>query len=202
MVEKNVLAQENPRAMELKSITVGSGRDAIASGIVGTAIFNSRDGKLYGDFTVQAQQSWLTMGRNFGTKTKATIGGTIGYFQGAPFVGPYVFVTRPIAPKISKISVSGLYWPAVFAWEPSEWKNDGVKNPEPLAIGNFGMVSIGTDRVRLTYALLDFMDDPFNRLPGISISAPYAKKMVFNANATWNTVGEEWMFYMGMTWSR
>ena len=34
-----------------------------------------------------------------------------------------------------------------------------------------------------------------------SISAPYAERMTFTANSTWNTVAEEWMFYMGMTWS-
>ena len=192
-------AQQDPSAMSLQSITIGSGRDAIASGIVGTAIFTSNDGKRYADFTVQAQQSWLTLGRNLGTKkTKATIGGTIGYFQGAPFVGPYVFVTRPIN---RTISVSGLYWPAVFAWEPSDWKNDGVRNPDSCAFGNFGMVSIGTVRMKLAYAMLDFLDDPFNRLPGISISAPYSERMTFSANSTWNTVAEEWMFYMGMTWS-
>lgn len=199
MLGTNAAAQQDSKNMSLKSISIGSGRDAIASGIVGTAIFESSDGTRFGDFTVQPQQAWLTYGRNYTEPgVKLTLGGTIGHFQSAPWIGPYVNLSFLVT---EKVSITGLYWPAVFAWEPSDWKNDGVKNPESFAFGNFGMVSIGTDRVKLTYAMLDFLDDPFNRLPGISISAPYSERMTFSANSTWNTVAEEWMFYMGMTWS-
>ena len=186
--------------LKLESITVGSGEDPLSSGITGVADFGSSNGKIFGEFVVQPEQAWAILARNIEHGNfSATIGGSVGHFQAAPYIGPYLFTGFALS---QNVKLTGLYWPALFAWEPYNWKNDDRPTDEDVAIGNFGIVGIelGNDyKIKFNVAGLNFMNDPTNWLPGGSVTVPIANQISWTSAATRNRNGEAWMFYMGIT---
>lgn len=181
----------------ITSISFGSGRSPVASGISVTTLFAPRDNSFYGDFTIQSDQAWLVLAKNFGKY--ATVGGSTGYIQDASWIGPYVQLSTP---SVSKTKLSALVWPIYFGEEPEHWRNNGIENPETLKAGNFAQISLSVGRFAANYAWLDFLDDPTNWLPGVGYSAPLMRmpNLDLSASVTRNTQAKQWMYFMGATW--
>jgi hypothetical protein len=184
------------------SVTVGSGEDAIASGITGVVTLTNKDSTLYGEFAVQSQQAWVVWGRALHGKVNGFIAGSVGHFQGALWYGPYVSLSKPIAHIGGKdLTVGTYHWPAFFpTGEPSDWKNDGTKNRESISVGYLANVSLGWGPIELSESRLNFLDDKTNWLPGASVRTTIAQHITGIFNFTWNTNKERPMYYIGASW--
>lgn len=184
------------------SLTVSSGDDPISSGITGIVQFANERDRLV-EVAVQHEQAWIIYGQKFKTKSlSGFIGASIGHFQGAPWTGPFLTLNMPIV-KIAgqQFTARTMQWPGVFAWEPRDWKNDGVPNPESVpgvVLASFGL-DIGP--VGLTYSKLNFLEEPWNTLPGVSYTKEIQKDFSVTGSATWNSNKEKWLFYVGLTWN-
>lgn len=183
------------------SLTVSSGDDPIASGITGIVQFTNERNRLI-EIAVQQEQAWVIYGQKFGKKSvSGLLGASVGHFQGAPWAGPILTLNVPVA-KVAgqQVSVRTMQWPGVFLWEPRDWKNDGVPNPESVFIGVLANVGLDIGPIGLTYSKLNFLDEPWNTLPGVSYTTSIQKDFSVTGSATWNSNKEKWMLYVGLTW--
>lgn len=199
-VVATLLVESAAAQYRLQYITISSGQDPISSGITGIARFTN--GQSIAEFAVQHEQAWLIYGRQFSGNFNAVVAGSVGHFQEAPYVGPFITLDVPLTEIGSiPVSVGAITWPALFVWEPRNWKNDGVENNEPINLGAFGGVRLNVGPASLSYHLLNFMDDSWNELPGASVVLPVRGDLIVAGSATWNNNAEKWMLYMGITWS-
>ena len=163
--------------------------------------FTSKDEALYGEFAVQPEQAWLVWGKAFHGKVNGFFAPSVGHFQGAPWAGPYLSLSAPIARVGGQdLSVGTFHWPAFFPmYEPAKWRNDGKKNPERVKVGYLANVNISWGPVTLNQSLLNFLDDPWNSLPGIALDLPLTGMVRGNFGYTRNVNARKDMWVMGVT---
>lgn len=186
---------------KLSSITVSSGEDPISSGLTGVVRLTSERNRLL-EFTIQQELAWVVWGPTFNLgKAKAFVAGSIGHHQGAPWAGPYVSLSLPVA---RHVTLSTYSWPAIYGWEPTDWQteNDGVRNPESVLLTYVGNVQVDVGPIGLVYSWQNFLDDPGNPLPGVVYTTRVRTDTTISGSATWNSNTRKWMFYAGLTWKR
>jgi hypothetical protein len=154
------------------------------------------------EFTVQSEQAWFILGPQWnGNRASAIVAGSITHFQGAPGIGTFFKFDVPIGSiGGNPVAVGILQWPGLFLWEPDDWKNDGVENPEPVFVGYYGDVHARIGPVGLIYSFFNFLDEPWNELSGVSYTVNARENLSISASATWNNNKERWMLWMGATW--
>lgn len=197
------LAQEaKDKGFGFTSVTISSGEDAISSGITGVVELENQKKELI-QIAVQAEQAWVLFGKKFNIgKVDGTAAGSVGHFQGAPWVGPFLTLEAPIG-KIGgqDIRLFTMQWPAFFiGWEPRNWKNDGVKNPENLLMGYLADFELLVGPIGLTYVKLNFLDDPWNTLPGMSYTQKVREDLDVKGSVSRSMNAKKWFFYIGATW--
>ena len=194
-------AEEPKTGWKLETVAISSGDSPIASGI--TAMVEVAKGRFLVQSAFQHEQAWVVAGSKIGKVGKAKTdtsfrgfaGAAVGHFQGAPWAGPYLWLKKPIT---KDVAVSMLQWPAVFAWDPRSRK--GEYNPEWARVGYVMVYQLDIGPVGLFYSGLDYLDDPWNNLPGVSLKHKFQKEFTISASATRNTNKREWMFLIGATW--
>ncbi|MEK7125211.1 MAG: hypothetical protein AAB864_02370 [Patescibacteria group bacterium] len=189
------------KGFEFRSLTVSSGDDPISSGITGIVQFSTKR-NFMAEVAVQHEQAWFLSGREFKLGVvDATLAGSIGHFQGSPWVGPFLTLSVPITKVAGRqVSVSTMQWPGLFFWEPKNWDNGRKNNPERFLIGYLGSFQIDVGPVGFTYGLLDFLDDKPNKLIGGSYTQKINGDFVAIGKATWSVNDERWLLYVGVTW--
>ncbi len=185
---------------ELETLLVSSGSDPITSGVAGIARFRNGDGR-FGEISVQSETAWLAYGQFFaeGDLTLVTAG-TISHVQMAPGVG----LRFDASVRLSELASLDLsYWPGLLFEEPEDWKteNDGVENTESLFHGQFGGVRLRVGPVQLSYYMLNFLDEPWNELPGVSYTWAFRDDLAASLSVTWNNNDQDWLPWIGLTWS-
>jgi hypothetical protein len=192
-----------PENWTFTSVTVSSGEDALSSGITGSVWLKHEPKKAELNFTVQQSQAWVIVGRSFRLKSaKGLIAGSAGHFFGEPWVGPYFSLEVPLGKVAGQpVSASTMQWLVLNAWEPDQWKYDGTKNTEPLYLGILTSYQVNIGPIGLVASWLNFLDDPWNFLPGVSYTQKVRKDFSITGSVTRNTVAEKWMFYLGATWN-
>lgn len=197
VIPMSAVAQDNFR---VSSVTVSSGDDPVSSGITGILdLTNMKESRLL-EVAVQQEQAWVLYGPKFKMgKVEAVVAGSVGHHQGAPWAGPFASLNVPVA---GNVTFSTFHWPGVYVWEPKDWKteNDGIKNPERLLIGYIGSARLDIGPVSLVYSWQNFLDEPWNELPGVAYTAKVRKDFSVSGSTTWNNNAEKWMFYIGATW--
>jgi hypothetical protein len=185
----------------VSAITVGSGENPITSGIAGTVQLTNETGGFM-EVTAQEEQAWFMMGKDFTLgPARASLYGSVGHLQGAPWIGPYASLTLPFA-KVGEreFSVSALTWPGFFLIEPRSFREDGVDNPERLNTGLFELYSLTLGPVSAQLSHLNFLDTPSNWLPGLSYTHKLRKDLEVNGSMMWNSNADRAMYYIGATW--
>lgn len=189
----------------ITAVGVGSGEDPISSGISAFARFETLDSSKYGELVFQQEQAWVTWGPAFKGRIKGFANVSVGHFQGEAWVGPYMALSVPVATIGGKeLSVGTMQWPVFFlTGEPRDWKtsNDGVRNPESLKIGYLGMLSASWGPLSVSHGWLNFMDDPWNKLPGVSLTIPITGDFSTTSSFTWNSNTKRALLFMGATWT-
>ncbi|HXK36657.1 MAG TPA: hypothetical protein VJ553_03690 [Candidatus Paceibacterota bacterium] len=193
----------DPEGWQFSSLTVSAGEDALSSGIAGSLWMDNQEKHTTFNVVVQQEQAWFLCGRRFTVgKLKGTVAGSTGHFMGVPWIGPYLDLAMPLGTVAGQeVVVSTMQWPIINAWEPDKWKNDGVKNPESLYIGFLTSYQVTVGPVGISYALLNFLDDPWNELPGVSYTQKIRKDFSVMGSVTRNGNAKKWMFYIGATWN-
>jgi len=187
---------------EVQSLTIGSGENAVTSGIAGTIRLAPADSSRFLEFTAQQQQAWVICGPRFGSSTNILTAASVGYFQGAPWAGPFINLEIPVATVAGQqITFSTLQWPAFFAWEPNDKRYDGKPNPEKVLLGYFANARLNIGAIELSFAMLNFLDEPWNKLPGISYAAKVLDNLKILSSVTWNNNKNRWLLYMGIQWT-
>ena len=184
----------------ISALTVGSGENPITSGIAATVqLKNERGGFM--EVTAQEEQAWFMMGKDFKLgPARASLYGSVGHLQGAPWVGPYASLTLPFATVGGQeFNVSYLSWPGFFMNEPRSFKEDGVDNPERLNTGWFDLFSLNLGPVSLILSHLNFLNTPGNWLPGASYTHKLRKDLEVNGSVMWNSNADHAMYYIGAT---
>jgi len=186
--------------------SVTSGQDALASGLTGTIQFeNEKERKL--EVVFQQEQAWVLWGPKVKVgPAEVFVAGSVGYMQGAPWAGPLVSVDLPIG-KVGgqKVSVSTFHWPCFFfgQWEPTGWRYDGKPpNPEAIKYGYLGSVSMSIGPLSFSYGALDFLDDPWNAIPGVAYKQNVTKTISVSGSVSRNINTKSWMFLVGASWQR
>ena len=195
-VSTSALAQQG---FQVTSVTVSSGEDPISSGLTGIVQLTNEKGRLL-EVAVQQEQAWVLYGPKFKLgSVEGIVAGSVGHFQGALWAGPFLSLSVPVA---KNVTFSTFHRPGVFPWEPKDWKteNDGVENPESVFKGYVGSARMDIGPVSLIYSWQNFLDEPWNELPGIAYTAKVREDFSVSASATWNNNAEKWMFYVGVTW--
>ena len=184
----------------LESLVASSGSDPITSGVSGIARFRREDGRFV-EVAAQSEQAWLAYGQYFerGDLT-FVVGGAAGHVQSAPVAGLRLDTSVRLS---ERISLDVLYWPGILFEEPDDWKteNDGVENPESVFHGQFGGVRLSVGPVQVSYFALNFLDEPWNELPGVSYTWGFQEDLAVSVSATWNNNDEDWMPWIGLVWS-
>lgn len=186
----------------LDSVTVGSGESTTTVGLTAIVSFTDENNR-YIEFAAQQEQAWLIYGPRLPLWGEANllVAASAGYTQGAPWAAPFLELRIPAGSLFGqKITVSTIHWPGAYAWEPSDWKNDGVENTQQVFFWYYGKNALSIGPVSVYYAWLEHLDDPFYSLPGMSFTKGFAERFSFTTSVTRNVVGERWMFYMGVTW--
>lgn len=184
---------------KIKSLTVSSGENPTTSGLTGIIQLTNENGFL--EVSVQQEQAWVIYGPKFKLgSVEGIAAGSVGHFQGAPWAGPFISIRVPVA---KNVAFSTFHWPAVFPWEPNKWKteNDGIQNPERLFKGYIGSAQLDIGPIGLVYSWQNFLDEPWNKLPGVVYTAKIREDFKISGSATWNNNAEKWMFYIGATWT-
>ncbi len=208
------VAQAQDKGYKLSSVTFGAGENPITSGLSGTmALSNEKGGYL--EVTLQQEQAWVMGGKDFVShsgNTTCSLYWSVGFFQSAPWVGPWASCNRTLGhfgkkgadgKGSQKVTVGAMTWPGFyFGKEPRNWetKNDGVKNPESLLAGWFEVGSLNVGPVGFSVAHLNFLDDPSNILPGMSYTHGVRKDLDVTGSVTWNTNGKRAMYFIGGTY--
>lgn len=74
---------------QVSAVSFGSGETPIASG-VSVAVDLTTESGGYMQVMAQSQQAWFMLGKDWKIgQTKCSLYGSVGHFQGAPWVGPY-----------------------------------------------------------------------------------------------------------------
>ena len=197
-------AAQELKSWEVTSVSVGSGETPISAGLTGTIVIEK--GRNLIDVTVQEEQAWVMLGRKWQLgKIEMTTNGTLAHFQSAVVIGPFLNAKLPLG-KIGghDVSVSLLEWPAFFVGaEPKNWRteNDGVENPERLKVGWYTQASAAVGGLTFSYVWLNFLDDPLNRIPGVSYTTKLRKDFDVNFSVSYNSATERPMYFIGATWS-
>ncbi|HTP56896.1 MAG TPA: hypothetical protein VMJ72_01290 [Candidatus Paceibacterota bacterium] len=187
----------DPEKWTFDSLTVSAGEDALSSGITGS-VWLKKDQQRF-NFLVQQKQGWFIYGRQFTVgKLEGLVAGSVGHFDGAPWIGPYVTLDLPLG-KVAgqKVSVGTMQWPVIQAWVPDGWKGKHESTPY---IGYFASVQASVGPLGLSLGRLDFLDDPINWLPGVSYTANVRRDFSVTSSVTRNTNAKRWMLYVGATW--
>ena len=185
---------------ELETLLVSSGSDPITSGVAGVARFRNRAGR-FAEISAQSENGWVSYGQYFakGDLTLVTAG-AVFHIQKALGVGLRFDASVPL----SEWAILDLaYWPGLLFEEPEDWKtkNDGVENPESLFHGQFGGVRLRIGPVQLSYYMLNFLDEPWNELPGASYTWAFRGDLAASLSMTWNNNDQDWLPWIGLTWS-
>lgn len=189
------------KGYEFYSLTVSSGDDPISSGITGIVQFVNERNRLI-EVAVQQEQAWVIYGQKFDKGwVSGSLNGAVGHFQGAPWTGPLLILNVPIG-KIAgqQVAVKTMQWPGIFGWEPRDWKDDGVPNSEKMATVFLSTVGLDIGPIGLTYSKLNFLDEPWNTLPGISYTTSIRNDVSVTGSTLWNSNKEKWLLYVGLTW--
>ncbi len=192
---------QNEEGYKFNSLIVSSGEDPISSGITGIIRFENEQNRLI-EVAFQHEQAWVIYGQHFNKKMiKGLFGASAGHFQGAPWAGPILTLSMPLG-KIAgqEISARTMQWPGLFVWEPTNWKNDGVPNPNSILQAVISNIGLDIGPIGLTYTKLIFLDDPWNSLPGISYTKSVHKDFSLTGSMTRNINKNKWMFCVGLTW--
>lgn len=185
----------------ISSVSLGSGQDAISSGMTGILRFESKDKKLFGEFAAQHEQAWFAIGRQLNGRVSGFVAGDVGHFQGAPWYGPYVSLSTPLLKIGNKdLSISTLQWPAIFVSNPSS-KTGQKLNGFIEHVGYLSSFSLTLGPVSLNHAMLHFLNDPWNSLPGASITLPITGEVSGTTSYTRNVNGKFDMYFMGVSWT-
>jgi hypothetical protein len=190
------------------SFTLSGGEDPISIGITAIAEFENSRG-CWIESAFQHEQFWLNIGRKSKSdRNEFIVAGTIGMHQGAIYLSPYIFAERVLG-KIGskKIKVSGLFWPAFFFWEPRKWRLDGIRNPESMAKGIFGTAALALGDVKVTYAVLNFLDEPTTHMVGAGYAYHLNDELKVMGSMTWSSVRktdwkDQFMPYLGVKWEQ
>ena len=185
---------------QLETLVVSSGSDPITSGVSGIARFRSSNGR-FAEIAAQSEQAWLAYGQYF-EKGNLTFlaGGAVGHVQSALVAG----LRLDFSVRLNElVNLDVLYWPGVLFEEPEDWKteNDGVENPESIFHGQFAGVRLSIGPVQLSYFMLNFLDEPWNQLPGISYTRALQDDIAVSLSTTWNNNDQDWMPWIGLIWS-
>lgn len=196
-------AQTQPESWQFDAVSVSAGEDALASGITGSVWLLHQEKKTIVNVTVQQEQAWVIYGKRLTWgKLSSDLGISGGHFMGVPWIGPYATAALPLGKIAGQgVSVSTMQWPILNAWEPDRWKNDGVKNPESLYIGFLTSYQVTVGPVGVSYALLNFLDDPWNELPSVSYTQKVRDDFAVSGSVTRNSNAKKWMFCIGVTWN-
>lgn len=190
----------------ITSVSAGSGDSAISSGLVGIVRFGNVNDRTV-EVAVQQDQAWVIFGPKFklGNRVKGYVGASAGHMQGSPWIGPYFDAEVELGRLAGqKVSISTMHWPCLFPfYEPSGWKNDGKPaNQEKVFLGYLMSYQVSFGPLGLTYARLNFLDDPWNDLPGVVFTQKVMDGVKVTGSATYNNNARKWMYFIGASWSR
>ena len=184
-------------------VNISGGEDALATGI--TAIVRLKDGNRRTlEIALQQKQSWVLFGPKykFG-RADVFVAASAGFQQGAPWAGPLLAADMPLG-KIGdrEVKFSTLHWPCFFfgQWEPTDWKNDDRPNPEKLKLGYLATVQLSVGPWKVSYGALNFLNDPWNALPGVSYTRDIRSDLSLTGSVTRNVNKHSWMFLIGGEW--
>lgn len=199
-VFESAQAQDQDDGYQLETLTVSSGSSPVTSGISGIARFRNSNGRFV-EIAAQSEQAWFVYGQYFerGNFT-LTVAATVGHLQGVLWAGPQMDVSIQLN---KRVSLGALYWPGFFLEEPEDWKteNDGVENPESILQGQFGGVRLSIGPVQLSYYMLNFLDEPWNELPGTSFTWAVRDDLEVSMSLTRNNNDQDWLPWIGLIWS-
>lgn len=185
----------------ITSLSVGSGQTPVSSGVSGIVRFESSDSSQYGELAVQQEQAWLAWGRSVHGRVSGFFDGSVGYFQGAPWAGPYIALATKVASAGGDDVQLGMFqWPAFFANEPDSKKAAGVKQNGVL-VGYLASMSLSWKFISVSYGFQKFLDNPWNTLPGVAINLPLTNSVKANVSVTQNVDARKPMYYIGATWT-
>lgn len=185
----------------VSSAGAGSGQTPISSGISAWVNLTTENGGFM-QVMAQSEQGWFMMGKDFaGSNWTCNLYGSIGYFQGAPWVGPYAGCDVTLGHfGGQKVSIGALTWPGFYIGrEPDTWRNDGLENPESLLAGYFSTAQVLIGGLSVNISHLDFLDDKVNWLPGVAYTYSVKSDFDINGSMTWNTNADSPMFFIGVT---
>lgn len=187
---------------KVSAVSVGSGQTPISGGISASVNLTNETGGFI-QVMAQSEQGWFMMGKDFAfNRTICNLYGSVGYFQGAPWVGPYAACDITLAKVGSqKISVGALTWPGWYIGrEPTNWRENGTENGEPLLAGYFSSAQLTIGGLTVSIAHLNFLDDPPNVIPGAAYTHKVQEGFDVNGSLNWDTNGDKPMFFVGATW--
>ena len=195
----SLLIAQNTGHYEMQSLTVGSGEDPLSSGLGLTLRLANRT--RFVEFVAQNEQAWFVYGPKIGTgNTSGFIAASIGIFQGAPWVGPMLKLEHTLGSVAGQsVSIGTMQWPVLNGGTPKAWQD--VPNPEAVLFGYFGEVHLNVGPLGLSYAVLNYLHDPWNFLPGVSYTQSVRSDLGVTANATWNSNTKKWLLWMGASWA-
>ncbi len=186
---------------KFNTVTIGSGDDPISSGICAVARLSNQKNS-YLEFTLMSDQFWVVYGPQFKKgRLEGMVTGSIGYLQDSPWIGPLVALRLNIAePGGIPISVGMVQWPVFFGYEPRDWRHNGQPDPDVL-VGYYQSASLGIGPVEFSYSLLNFLEDPWNELPGVSYTARIQDNVSVFGSLAHNGNERKWMVKMGVNWT-
>lgn len=187
-----------PEGWKFDSLAVSAGEDALSSGITASVWLEKSDHRL--NFLVQQKQGWFMYGRAFKLgKVSGLIAGSVGHFDGSPWIGPYLEADLPLGSILGqKVSVGTVQWPCIQGWVPDGWQ---TTEPSKPYLGYFAEAHANVGPVGFTLGRLDFLDDPINWLPGVAYTVRVRDDFSLKSSVTRNTNAEKWMLYVGATWN-
>lgn len=185
---------------ELETLLVSSGSDPITSGVAGIARFRNRDGRFV-ELSAQSSNAWASYGQYFPKGDLTLVAeGAVFHFQKALGVGLRFDASLRLS---ESVNLGLAYRPGLLFEEPEDWKteNDGVENTESAFHGQFGGVRLRIGPVQLSYYMLNFLDEPWNELPGVSYTWAIRDDVAASLSATWNSNDQDLLPWIGLIWS-
>lgn len=188
---------------KVSTVSVGTGQTPISSGVSAFVDLTTEKGGFL-EVMAQAEQGWLMGGHDWKSASGNTCSlyWSVGFFQEAPWVGPYAGCTVKVGNLAGKdVKLGAMTWPGFYIGkEPRDWANDGHKNPESLKAGWFETASVSAGGLSVSLAHLNFLDDPTNWLPGVGYSQTVGGGVDLSGSMTWNKNAEKMMYFVGATW--
>lgn len=184
-------------------VNISGGEDALATGITAIARLKDENRRTL-EIALQQEQSWILFGPKYKLgPADVFVAGSAGFQQGAPWAGPFLTVDLPLGKVVGQeVRFSTLHWPCFFfsQWEPSLWKNDNRPNTEKLKLGYLATVQLSVGPLGFSYGALNFLNDPWNALPGVSYTADIRKDFSLTGSVTRNVNKKAWMLLIGANW--